>query len=585
MFKIIGRIGRQWWMILIIVLVVVANVVCDFLLPIQLGKIIKVLQEAREIQDPVTTVIVEGVYMLLIAGVSAVTAVISSKLSSMVTARAISVTRYQLFKRIGTFSFPEMDKFSTSTLVTRTTNDLTFVGNTLNIFFRFVLYGPLIAAAAIIGMVFLGKWQMTLAIAIALGLIMAFILIVLKIVLPRYDAIQGRLDKVALVTRENLDGLRVIRAYTAEKYQEDKFAGISEKLMKDEVFSNRGLNLLTPIVQLIFGALNVAIYFIGANLIAGNDPTFQYADIAVVVQFSALILTGFILLVAVMLQMPRTIVCANRVNEVIDTEPAVKGAESTPEIREEGTIEFKNVTFTFPGAERPVVENVSFKVGKGETIAFIGATGSGKSTIINLLLRFMDVTKGEILVDGVNVKDYRTEDLNARFGYVPQKGYLFHDTLQNNITIGRPDASPVVVDKALDISQSKEFVSKLPGGVDYEISQGGKNVSGGQRQRLCIARALVMEPEIFVFDDSFSALDYRTDKILRGEIKKRCAGVTNVIVAQRVGTILDAGQIVCLDEGRVMGIGTHRQLLDTCPIYREIALSQMTAEELGIQEG
>ncbi|MCF0142456.1 MAG: ABC transporter ATP-binding protein, partial [Parasporobacterium sp.] len=547
MFKIIKRIGRQWWLFLIMLLVIAANVFCDFLLPVQLGNIIKVLQTAKDLEDPALAIISECAYMLLIAGASAVCAVIMCRLSSTVTARLISVSRYEMFKSIGTFSYGEMNKFSVSSLVTRTTNDLTFIGYTLNMFFRYILYGPLLAITAIIGLIVLGKIPMMFAIAGAFVLIIIFILIIVKIVLPKYEAIQSKLDKVALVTRENLDGLRVVRAYNAEDYQEKKFAAINGELMKTERFSNKGLGILVPVITIIVGLLNVVIYYVGAQLVEKNDGTFAFSDISVVIQFAALILMGFIMMVAVIIQMPRTIVCAKRVNEVIETVPAVKGAEKSPETSEEGTIEFRNVSYFYPGGELPAVDNISFKVKKGETLAIIGATGAGKTTLINMMMRFFDATEGEVLIDGVNVKEYSLEDLNGKFGYVPQKGYLFHDTLLNNITIGKPDATAVQVDRALDISQSKEFVGKLPDGVNYEISQGGKNVSGGQRQRLCIARAIIMEPEIFIFDDSFSALDYRTDKVLRGEIKKQCAGVTNVVVAQRVGTILEADQIICLD--------------------------------------
>ncbi|MCF0230386.1 MAG: hypothetical protein HUJ76_11935, partial [Parasporobacterium sp.] len=377
MFKIIKRVGRQWWIFPILFLFIAGNVFCDFLLPVQLGNIIKVLQSAKDLEDPAIAVLAECVYMLLIAGVSAVCAIITCKLSSVVSARIISVTRYELFKRAGTFSFSEMNKFSVSSLVTRTTNDLTFVGNTLNMLFRYILYGPLLAIVAIIGLIVLGKPDMMLAILGALILIIIVILIVVKIVLPRYEAIQTKLDKVALVTRENLDGLRVVRAYNAEDFQEKKFAGINEDLMKTERFSNRGLGVLVPVISIIVGLLNVIIYSVGAKLVENSDGTFVFADISVVIQFAALILMGFIMMVSVIIQLPRTLVCAKRINEVIDTEPAVQSAEKSPVTSKKGTIEFRNVTFSYPGAELPALENLNFRVEQGQTLAIIGATGAG----------------------------------------------------------------------------------------------------------------------------------------------------------------------------------------------------------------
>ena len=316
--------------------------------------------------------------------------------------------------------------------------------------------------------------------------------------------------------------------------------------------------------------------WIGSFLV--QDGTIQFKDITIYTQYCSLILIGIFMMIVVFVTMPRALTSAKRIYEVIDTPFSIVDAENPKEPTEVGTIEFKDVSYTYPGAEMPVVDHLSFKVEKGQTVAFIGATGSGKSTVVNLLLRFFDATEGEILVDGANVKDYKLDDLFKRFGYVPQRGYLFHDSLKNNVCVGKTDATEEQLKRALDISQSSDFVAKLPGGVEYEVSQGGKNVSGGQRQRLCIARAIIMEPEIFVFDDSFSALDYRTDKILRRTIKEQCAGTTNVLIAQRVGTIIDADQIIVLDGGKVVGQGTHDELLKKCDVYKEIADSQLGKE-------
>ena len=576
MLKFLKRAGKYKWLLLVILVTIAINAYMECLIPSQLGQVIAHLQSSEQI----TVIAIDVLWLLLYAAVAGVAALTTCKIASVLTAHIVSVSRYELFKQVSMFSTREMNDYSVSSLVTRTTNDLTFVADTLNLLFRYIIYGPLLAIFALIQLMVEQIWALTIAVGIALALMIISIVIIIVVVLPKYEAIQAKLDKVSLVTRENLEGLRVVRAYHAEDYQEKKFGVVNTILMKTERFSNRGMGLLMPLMQLIIGLLNVAIYAIGAVIMNQEGSTFTYSKISVVIQFAALILVGFVMVIAVVIQLPRCIVCMKRVNVVIDTKPSVVGKETSPATNEVGTIEFKNVSFAYPGAEEPVLKNISFSVKKGETIAFIGATGSGKSTLINLMPRFFDCTEGQILIDGVDVKEYNLEDLNAKFGYVPQRGYLFHDSLVNNITIGKPNANPTQIERALAIAQASEFVSKLPDGLNYEISQGGKNVSGGQRQRLCIARAIIMEPEIFIFDDSFSALDYRTDKVLRGEIKKQCVGTTNVIVAQRVGTIMDADKIIVLEKGEAVGMGTHKELLKTCAVYKEIALSQLSKEEL-----
>lgn len=575
MFKLLKKMGKYWWLCAAMFITICAQVVADFFLPFFLGEIIGSLQHTPIVMEDV---FYSAIWMILIAAISGGASLLTCKLSSIVTAHLIAATRYDLFKKIESFSTTEMGRFSVSSLVTRTTNDLTLISNAYHLCFRFLLYGPLIAIAALTFMAIEGIWPLTVTICVALVLMIIFIIILAAVAIPKYQAIQGKLDRVTTVTRENLEGLRVVRAYNAEDFQEKKFDGVNNELRKTESFANRALGYLVPGIQLIVGALNVGIYMVSSNLI--KDGVFQYSGLSTAVQFAALILMGFIMITVVVVQLPRAIVCAKRVNEVLATEPVVKDPENPKHGTEVGTIKFENVTFAYPGGGEPVLKNISFEVKKGETIAFIGATGAGKSTLINLMPRFFDAVEGNVYVDGLNVKEYKQSELISKFGYVPQRGYLFHDTLKNNITIGKLDANPAQIQRALEISQASEFVQKLPGKLDYEISQGGKNVSGGQRQRLCIARAIIMEPEIFIFDDSFSALDYRTDKILRGEIKDKCKGTTNVIVAQRVGTILDADKIIVLDGGNMVGMGTHSELLRNCSVYKEIALSQLSAEEL-----
>ena len=579
MFKIIKRIGNRWWIFLIMLITTLGNVYFDFCIPNQLGSIISTLSSP---QPETILIFSDCLWMLLYALLSACCAIATGRLASYITSYVVNKSRYEVFKKVSAFTNAEINKYSVSSLLTRTTNDMTLVSNTLNLAFRYIIYGPLVCVMAIVILIVKAfesnTWALTFIVLGGVIFLLIFVIILVKVALPKYESIQGKLDKVALVTRENLEGLRVVRAYNAEKYQEEKFARNNTDLMKTESISNKLLGLLTPGIQLIMGLINVGLYYFAAQLV--QDGALEYASLSVIIQFAALILIGFVMLVVVVIRLPRAVVCARRINEVIEQDISVVGKESTPERTERGTIEFRNVTFKYPGAEVPVLENISFKVKQGETIAFIGATGAGKTTLINLMPRLFDCTEGEVLIDGINVKEYKTEDLNRVFGLVPQKGYLFHDTLKNNICIGKPNASSVDIERALEISQSTEFVSKLPGQLDYEISQGGKNVSGGQRQRLCIARAIIMDPEIFIFDDSFSALDYRTDKVLRGEIKKQCVGVTNVIVGQRVGTIMGADQIVVLDGGKMAGIGTHAELLKNCAVYKEIALSQLSKEEL-----
>lgn len=580
MFKVFKRLGSSWWLVILLIVSSAGQVLCDCALPTFIGQAISMIQTAdASVGVNLYDIGIIAIEMFLVAIGVVLCSFANCYLASKISSKIVANNRYALYQKVSTFSSAEINKFSVSSLVTRTTNDLTLIGNTFVLFFRFAFYGPGIAIVALCLLISTGIWQLTLTVLGAILLLIILIVVTALFVLPKYNVIQRFLDKITLVTRENLEGLRVVRAYNAEDYQENKFGDVNKSLNKIEKFSSRSLGALIPIIMLIIGVLNVLIYYITSKLLPEGQIA-SFGLITVVIEYASLILVGFVMISIVIVQLPRSVVCAKRVNEVLATDLSV--TDGCGEVKEDsvGTVEFRNVTFSYPGADSPVLSNVSFKIEKGKTLAFIGATGSGKSTILNLILRFFDPTSGEVLVDGVNVKEYKLNDLFAKFGYVPQKGYLFHKTLAENITIGKPKATPVEIERALKISQSTEFVSKLPGGLNYEISQGGKNVSGGQRQRLCIARAIIMNPEIFLFDDSFSALDYRTDQILRGEIKKECSGVTNLIVAQRIGTIMDADQIVCLDAGKVMGIGTHKELLNNCSVYKEIALSQLSKEEL-----
>ncbi len=579
MFRFLKRLKEQWWLVALIVILTCAQVCFDFMLPSLMGDIIKEINVKSGQTIVMQNIFTTSIYMLVIALSSGLCAIAISILASKVTSRMMARVRYELYSKISSFSAHEMNGFSTSSLITRTTNDITNISNTYVLFFRFILYGPLLAVGAFVFLAIKNsQWQFMVSIAGAVLILGLAIFAIVRICVPKFDIIQTKIDKVNLVTKENLEGLRVVRAYNAESYQKNKFSNINDSLTKDDKLANRVLGAFFPVIQLVIGLLMITITLISSKLI--EKGTIPYDQMTVVIQFATLLLTGFVLMVLLVVYIPRASTCAKRINEVLDSPILVKDNAKSDRYNEVGTVEFKDVSFTYPGGDAPSLDKISFKVNKGETLAFIGATGAGKTTLLNLILRFYDTSKGTVLVDGLDVKKFNSHDLFNKFGYVPQKPYLFHAKLKENVCLGKPDATREDLMEALDISQSTEFVSKLTNGIDYEISQGGKNVSGGQRQRLSIARAIVMKPEIFIFDDSFSALDYKTDKVLRGEIKKRCKGTTNIIVAQRVGTIMDADQIIVLDNGKMVGKGTHKELLKKCAVYKEIALSQLSKEEL-----
>lgn len=590
MFKLLKRIGKKWWLYLVLVLFILIQVASEVALPTVMGDGIRIIQNIHDasLRDYSLTVLIA---IVVFAALALISSIIVGLLTSKVASIILSNTRKELYEKIAKFSSDEMNKFPTTSLLTRMTNDFTQVNLFLNYAGRYLIYGPLIAVYALVIML-VGPnqdassgpwripWEIMVLIAVLLVVVLTLIGIVVKLAFKRQIEIQTRMDHLNLLTRENLEGLRVVRAYNAEDYQEEKYTSYNEKLNKVNKFTNRMIAIFNPAIMFLAAIMTICIGWIGAKMVAeatGEAKSQMFANITVYTQFAGLIIAGIVLAIFAFTTLPRALTSTKRIFEVLDSDVSIKDGNGA-QTNEVGTIEFKNVTYTYPGADVPVVKNLSFKVNKGETVAFIGATGSGKSTVVNLLLRFMDTTEGEILVDGVNVKEYKLNDLFKRFGYVPQKGYLFHDSLRNNVCVGKPDATDEQFVRAIEISQSADFVEKLPNQYEYEVSQGGRNVSGGQRQRLCIARAIIMEPEIFVFDDSFSALDYRTDKILRRTIKERCEGTTNVIVAQRVGTIIDADQIIVLDEGNVVGHGKHDELLKNCSVYQEIANSQLGKE-------
>ena len=530
-----------------------------------------------------SAILTSGAYMLLCAIGSLLSAVFTGYLIAEITSKFSLNTRSKLYKKIIHLDTDKTKEFKTSSLITRTTNDITQVENLLGFGMQMLIKAPLTAAWAITKILNKNiEWSIATIIAVLI-LIFTLLNIMLR-VLPRFKIVQSLIDKLNGVERENLQGIRVVRAFNAEKYSEDKFDKVNNDLTFNQLKNQKLFAILSPVMYLVMNGLSLSIYIIGAILISNSlliDKLTLFSNMVVFYSYAMQVIMSFLMLVMVFMMLPRAEVSAKRINEVLDVEDKIiegniiKGSEV-------GTVEFKNVSFKYPDAEEYVLENISFKANKGETIAFIGSTGSGKSTLINLIPRFYDVTSGEILVDGINVKDYQKEILNNIIGYVSQKAVIFSGTVKSNIKFGKSNnkISEKDILDAAKIAEAKEFVEKMEDTYNSHISQGGTNISGGQKQRLSIARAVAKDPEIYIFDDSFSALDYKTDAVLRHNLKKNKKDATMLIVAQRIGTIMNADKIMVLDNGKCVGIGTHKELLKNCEVYKEIALSQLSKEEL-----
>ena len=572
MIKLLKYFRAKDWILSVVILgFIVCQVLLDLALPDYMGKIVDLIEQ----QGTINEILIQGLKMLGIVAGSVLSTIIVSYLAARVAAGFAKRVRRAVFTKINSFSMEEMEKFSTASLITRTTNDITQIQQVITMFLRMAFSAPVMAIGAIVKIV--GKsGTLSWITAVAIILLLSILILIFSLVSPKFKKMQKLTDKINGVTRENLTGIKVVRAYNAEKIQEEKFDKVNTELTKTDLFINRVFSIMTPGMQLIMGGLSLAIVWVGAYLIAGGS--ISLAVMTTFTQYAMKVIISFLMLSVLFIMVPRGFVSGNRIYEVLKTEnKIINGTVTTSE--EKGTIEFKNVSFKYPDSDDYVLKNISFSVNKGETVAFIGSTGSGKSTLINLVPRFYDATEGEVLVDGINVKEYDLNSLYKKLGYVPQKSFLFSGTVEENIKYGDENATEEQVNHALKTAQAS-FVEKLEGGLNYPISQGGKNVSGGQRQRLAIARAIVKKPEIFVFDDSFSALDYKTDKALRKALKKETAGATSLIVAQRIGTIMDANKIIVLDKGEMVGIGTHKELMKNCKIYQEIAYSQLSKEEL-----
>ena len=584
MLKLIKNFTKKEWILALMCLVlVVTQVWLELRMPDYMSEITKLVQtEGSQMKD----ILVNGGYMLACALGSLVAAVITGYITSRISSNFSKTIRKKLFNKVEDLAMQEVKQFSTSSLITRTTNDITQIEMLIAMGLQLLIKAPITAIWAITKI--LNKsWQWSAITAVAVAILMTTIAIIMVIVLPRFKKVQKLIDKLNGVTRENLTGIRVVRAFNAEQYQEEKFDKANNNLTNQQLFNQKVFAVMQPMMYIIMYMVILSIYYVGAYLIkdAGMaDKISLFGDMVVFSSYAMQVIMSFLMLAMIFMMLPRAQVSANRINEVLDTEISIKdGKINTKTNNEVGTVEFKNVSFKYPDADEYLLKDISFKANKGDTVAFIGSTGSGKSTLINLIPRFYDATEGEVLVDGINVKNYTQEFLHDKIGYVPQKAVMFNGTVKSNISYGdngKEKPTDEQIKKAIEVAQGTEFVEKMDGQYDAHMAQGGTNVSGGQKQRLSIARAIARNPEIYIFDDSFSALDYKTDSVLRKELKKYTFDATSLIVAQRIGTIMNADQIVVLDNGVIVGKGTHKELLKTCEVYKQIALSQLSKEEL-----
>ena len=566
-------------------------IICVILIALQVYLDLKIPDYMKEITTLVQTtgtkigdVLLQGVYMLICAFGSLLSAVFVGYLSSLISATFSKNVRKKLFEKIQSFSMEEIKLFSTSSLITRTTNDITNIQMFISMGLQMMIKAPITAIWAI--MKILNKsWQWSVVTASAVLILILMVIFLMITVLPKFKIVQKLIDNINNLTRENLTGIRVIRAFNGEKYQEEKFEKGNENLTNTQLFNQRAMSVMSPVMYLVMNSLTLAIYFIGALLINNAMLGMKislFSDMVVFSSYAMQVIMSFLMLAMIFIMYPRAAVSASRINEVLSTDAKIKDGKGVKNTKETGTVEFKNVSFKYPDSDEYILKNISFKANKGDTVAFIGSTGSGKSTLINLIPRFYDATDGEILIDGVNIKDYTLEELHNKLGYVPQKAVMFNGSVNYNVSYGKTTNKILEKDikEAVKVAQAKDFVEKMTEKYNSNIAQGGTNISGGQKQRIAIARAIARKPEIYIFDDSFSALDYKTDYLLRKDLKKYTEDSTSLIVAQRIGTIMNATKILVLDKGVCVGIGTHKELLKNCDIYKEIAYSQLSEKEL-----
>lgn len=562
---------------------IIVQVWLSLTMPDYMSEITKLVQtKGSKMND----ILIAGGKMLACALGSLLAAVCTSICASKISSNFSANLRGQVFHKVQSFSMEEIGNFSTASLITRSTNDITQVQMLIVMGLEVLLKAPIMAVWALCK-ISTKNWQWTASTGVAVVVLLSFVGVCVAVALPKFKKLQSLTDNLNRVTRENLTGLNVVRAYNAEGYQQKKFNDANDELTKTQLFANRTMGTMMPGIQMVMNGLMLAIYWIGAYLISNAqmfDKLTIFSDMIVFTQYAMQVVMSFMMLVMIFVLLPRASVSAKRINEVLDMPLSIKdGTKENGIDGKKGEVEFRNVSFCYPDAEKDVIEDISFTAHKGETIAFIGSTGCGKSTVINMIPRFYDATKGEVLVDGVNVKEYTQKALRNKIGYVSQKAVLFTGSIKSNVAYGdngKKGFTDDDVKHAIETAQAKEFVDKTEGGIGAFVAQGGSNFSGGQKQRLSIARAICRHPEILIFDDSFSALDYKTDRVLRDTLRKTCADATRFIVAQRIGTIRDADKIIVLDDGKIAGMGKHNELMETCEVYRQIAYSQLSKEEL-----
>lgn len=580
MLKLFKNLSKKEYLyIFISIFFIVIQVFLDLKLPDYMSNITTLVQTGGSSHD----ILIEGSCMLACAFGSLITSVIVGYFATFIASKFGEVTRNLVYKKILNFSMEEIKEFSVSSLITRTTNDVGQVQMLISFGLQALIKAPIMAVWAIVKIA--GKnMQFSLLTFIAVVCLLVLITVIILVVIPRFKIVQKLTDNLNRITRENLTGIRVVRAFNAEEYQENKFNEANEKLTNTTVFNQRVMGVMQPFMSLLMSSLTLGIYFVGASLINEANMLSKltiFSDMVVFSSYAMQVIMAFMMLVMIFLIYPRASVSAKRILEVLEQKDKIFDGNLDTGV-ETGTVEFRDVCFKYPDADEYMIKNVSFKANKGDTIAFIGGTGSGKSTLINLIPRFYDATDGIVLVDGVDVKKYKLESLHEKIGYVSQKAFMFRGSVRDNVVYGKSSKKITDEDikKAIEVSQADDFVLKMEKGIDSYIARGGTNVSGGQKQRLSIARAVSRRPEIYIFDDTFSALDYKTDLELRRELKKYTKDATTLIVAQRIGTIIGADKIIVLDDGEVVGMGTHKELLKTCKVYQEIARSQLDVEEL-----
>ncbi|MBO5461416.1 MAG: ABC transporter ATP-binding protein [Ruminococcus sp.] len=577
---------KEWIFALCGVVFIVMQVWLDLKMPDYMNIITQISQGGVNAETGVPYELADiwsnGGYMLLCALGSMACSVITSYFFVNIAADFSARLRESLYTKVQHFSMSEINKFSTASLITRSTNDVQQVQMLITMGLQMMIKAPITAVWAITKIA--GKqWQWSAAVGVAVCILLTGIIIIMKLVVKKFRKMQRLTDNLNQVTRENLTGIRVIRAYNAENFQQNKFEEINEEFTRTNLFTGRVMACMNPLMSMIMNGISLAIYWIGAVIINQADlmeVPGLFGDMVVFMSYGVQIISSFMMLAMMFMVAPRSLVSANRINEVLDTKELIEEGEGVDQTKETGTVEFKNVSFCYPDGQTNVLSDISFKAEKGQTVAFIGATGCGKSTIVNLVSRFYDASSGAVLVDGHNVREYKKKELARKIGYVSQKAVLFSGDIRSNVNFGDNDSSEETIEKAIEIAQSIDFVENQKGGIEGHVAQNGSNFSGGQKQRLSIARAIARNAEIYIFDDTFSALDYKTDRELRSALKQEMKDCTCLIVAQRIGTIMDADLILVLENGRVVGKGTHKELISNCPAYREIAKSQLSEEEI-----